>query len=58
MDAGQSDQVHTERLNQQEGDHAAQTAQDEGEDGQESERGGALHRLAEQGTARDDDDAA
>ncbi len=48
------DQVHTERLHQQDADHDVQT-EHEGpdEDRHTTERGGALHRLAEKTSARE-----
>jgi len=52
-DAGTPDQVHPERLREQDADRALQSDDEDAADEHDAGRGGALHRL---GTG--DDDAA
>jgi hypothetical protein len=54
-DSGRDDGVHTERLHQQENDHAAQADQQRGEDRNETGRGGSLDRVADAAARRDGD---
>jgi hypothetical protein len=54
---GKPDQVHEERIHQQDADHAGQADQQDDDD-DVAGRGGALHRLGEQSRTRDADDAA